>query len=314
MRRRRLRAAAFKDGFAPSNVDTHTYLFLDDVITQSADGTAPSGWPAGPVSGQVFDYGMDPNVVAPNEAALRAGLASIPTVSIVTDLPNLVDPATGIYVKSLDHGAEWERPASIEIFNDPLHPQPGGFQQNGGLRIRGGFSRSAANPKHSFRLFFRSEYGKGKMKYALFGDAGAPEFDGFDLRTSQDASWSFLGSPENTFLRDEVARATQVLIAPGSRCRYFHVYLNGQYWGLYNTDERPNNNYGAQYLGGLKEDYDVLKSGGLSIGYSTEASDGTMAAGSAMGETLERRAHRAHFPDRRQLLQAPRAERRMASR
>ena len=276
-----LRAAAFKEGFKPSNVDTHTYFFLTDVIAQSAAGTAPPGWPSASVNGQVFDYGMDPNVVTPNEAALRAGLASIPTVSIVTDLPNLVDPATGIYVHTFDHGDGWERPASFEILNDPLHPQPGGFQQNGGLRIRGGFSRSGDNPKHSFRLFFRSEYGKGKMKYALFGDAGAPEFDGFVLRTSQDASWAYLGSTENTFLRDEVARATQTLIAPGSRCRYFHVYLNGQYWGLYNTDERPNNNFGEQYLGGKKEDYDVLKSAGASGGYLTETTDGTMAAGSA---------------------------------
>ena len=275
-----LRAAAFKDGFQPSNVDTHTYFFLTDVIAQSANGSPPPGWPVGPVNGQKFDYGMDPNVVTPNEAALRTGLASIPTVSIVTDLPNLVDPATGLYVHPDSHGDVWERPVSFEILNDPIHPQPGGFQQNAGLRIRGGFSRSGANPKHSFRLFFRSEYGKGKMKYALFGDAGAPEFDTFDLRTSQDASWAYLGSTNNTFLRDEVARTTQTLIAPGSRCRYFHVYLNGQYWGLYNTDERPNNNFGEQYLGGKKEDYDVLKSAGASGGYATEASDGTMAAGS----------------------------------
>ena len=275
-----LRAAAFKDGFAPSNVDTQSYFFLSDIIAQSATGSAPSGWPSTSVNGQVFDYGMDPNVVTPNNAALRTGLASIPTLSIVTDLPNLVDPATGIYVHTFDHGDLWERPASFEILNDPLHPAAGGFQQNGGLRIRGGFSRSGDNPKHSFRVFFRSEYGKGKMKYALFGDAGAPEFDGFDLRTSQDASWAYLGSTQNTFLRDEVARTTQTLIAPGSRCRYFHVYLNGQYWGLYNTDERPNNDFGEQYLGGKKEDYDVLKSTGASGGYSTEASDGTMATGS----------------------------------
>ena len=276
-----LRAIAFKDGFAPSNVDTQTYIFLTDVIAQSASGSAPPGWPAAAVNGQVFNYGMDPNVVAPNEAALRTGLVSIPTVSLVTDLPNLIDPATGIYVHTNDHGSEWERPVSIEILNDPLHPQPGGFQQDGGMRIRGGFSRSGDNPKHSFRLFFRSEYGKGKMNYALFGDAGAQDFDGFDLRTSQDASWAYLGSSENTFLRDEVARTTQVLIAPGSRCRYFHVYLNGQYWGLYNTDERPNNNYGEQYLGGKKEDYDVFKSSGVSGGYATEATDGTLAVGSA---------------------------------
>lgn len=276
-----LRAAAFLPGFLPSNVDTQSYLFLSDVITQSATGTAPPGWPASSVNGQVFDYGMDPNVVGPNEAALRTGLASIPTVSIVTNLPNLIDPATGIYVHSVDHGEQWECPVSFELLNDPLHPAPGGFQQNGGLRIRGGFSRSGGNPKHSFRLFFRSGYGKGKMKYALFGDNGAAEFDGFDLRTSQDASWAYLGSSENTFLRDEVGRATQTLIAPGSRCRYLHVYLNGQYWGLYNTDERPDASFGEQYLGGKKEDYDVMKSSGSSGSYLTEASDGTMAIGSA---------------------------------
>ena len=78
-----------------------------------------------------------------------------------------------------------------------------------------------------------------------------------------------------------MARSTQVLIAPGSRCRYFHVYLNGQYWGLYNTDERPNNNFGEQYLGGKKEDYDVFKSAGASGNYLTEATDGTLATGSA---------------------------------
>jgi Lamin Tail Domain/Chitobiase/beta-hexosaminidase C-terminal domain/CotH kinase protein/Fn3 associated len=276
-----LRAAAFKDGFQPSNIDTHSYFFLDDVITQSANGAPPSGWPVGPVNGQKFDYGMDPNVVNSRIPTIKSALQSIPTMSIVTDLSNLVDPATGIYVHAGDHGVNWERPISMEILNDPLNPSPKGFQQNGGIRIRGGFSRSSDDPKHSLRFFFRSEYGAGKMKYKLFGDAGASEFNGFDMRTSQDASWAYLGSSENTFLRDEVSRDTQVLISAGSRCRYFHLYLNGQYWGLYNTDERPNGNYGEQYFGGNDDEYDVLKSAGASGGYATEATDGTMDPGSA---------------------------------
>ena len=275
-----LRAAAFKNGFQPSSVDTQTYLFLSDVVTQSADGSPPAGWPVGPVNGQKFDYGMDPNVVASQVPTIKTALQSIPTMSLVTDLPNLVDPTTGIYVHTNDHGTDWERPVSVEIFNDPLNPGSG-FQVNGGLRIRGGFSRSGDNPKHSFRLFFRSEYGAGKMKYKLFGDDGAPEFDGFDMRTSQDASWAYLGSSRNSFLRDEVARDSQVRISAGSRCRYFHLYLNGQYWGLYDTDERPDANYGAQYFGGQDSDYDVLKSSGASGFYLTEATDGTMATGSA---------------------------------
>ena len=34
-----LRAAAFRDGFLPTNVDTQTYLFLDDIVLQS--GVSP---------------------------------------------------------------------------------------------------------------------------------------------------------------------------------------------------------------------------------------------------------------------------------
>ncbi len=276
-----LRAAAFLSGYQPSNVDTQTYFFLEDVIRQSADGSAPPGWPSGSVNGQVFNYGMDPNVVNANPAAVKAALEAIPIVSLVTAQPNLTDPATGIYTSPYQHGSEWERPVSLEIINDPLNPQPGGFQVDCGLRIRGGFSRDPNNPKHSFRLFFRDAYGAGKMGYRLFGPGGDKAFDGFDLRTSQDASWAFLGSSENTFLRDELARATQVAVMPGSRVRYLHLFLNGQYWGLYNTDERPNADFGEQYLGGKSEEYDTLKSAGASGSYLTEATDGTMAAGSA---------------------------------
>jgi hypothetical protein len=276
-----LRAAAFKDGFQASRVETHTYLFLDDILVQSTTGAAPAGWPSGTFNGQKFDYGMDPNVVNGRQATIKSALQAIPTISFVTDLPNLVDASTGIYVNTYDHGAEWERPVSMEILNDPLNPGAHGFQENAGVRVRGGFSRAPDNPKHSLRLFFRGDYGAGKLNYRLFGNRGPAAFDGFDLRTSQDASWAYVGSGENTFLRDETARETQVALSYGSRCRYFHVYLNGQYWGLYDTDERPNNNYGEQYFGGKKENYDVLKSSGASGGYRTEASDGTMATGSA---------------------------------
>jgi hypothetical protein len=86
-----LRAAAFKDGFQPSNVDTQSYFFLDDVITQSASGAPPSGWPVGPVNGQKLDYGMDPNVVNSRIPTIKSALQSIPTMSVATDLSNLVE-------------------------------------------------------------------------------------------------------------------------------------------------------------------------------------------------------------------------------
>ncbi|MDB4543757.1 chitobiase/beta-hexosaminidase C-terminal domain-containing protein, partial [Akkermansiaceae bacterium] len=47
-----LRAAAFKTDLVPTNIDSQTYLFLDDVIKQSPNGQVPSGWPRSGVNGQ----------------------------------------------------------------------------------------------------------------------------------------------------------------------------------------------------------------------------------------------------------------------
>jgi hypothetical protein len=56
-----LRAAAIKDGWYPSPVETGTYIFVKDVITQSPTGAKPGpAWPSSGVNGQTIDYGMDP--------------------------------------------------------------------------------------------------------------------------------------------------------------------------------------------------------------------------------------------------------------
>ncbi|MFC1739406.1 lamin tail domain-containing protein, partial [Planctomycetota bacterium] len=57
-----LRAMAYKPGFLSTNVDTQTYIFLDDVLTQAADGNPPPGWPSDWGYNDV-DYGMDPDIV-----------------------------------------------------------------------------------------------------------------------------------------------------------------------------------------------------------------------------------------------------------
>jgi len=64
-----VRAAAFLPGFISTDVDTQTYIFTADVVTQSANGAPPNiggvQWPTGPLppSGQIMDYGMDPDIV-----------------------------------------------------------------------------------------------------------------------------------------------------------------------------------------------------------------------------------------------------------
>ena len=60
------------------------------------------------------------------------------------------------------------------------------------------------------------------------------------------------------------------------RDRYYHLYLNGQYWGLFQTQERAEANYAASYFGGDADDYDVVKSAGSSGAYVNEATDGDL--------------------------------------
>ncbi|MCB1126971.1 MAG: CotH kinase family protein, partial [Verrucomicrobiae bacterium] len=160
-----------------------------------------------------------------------------------------------------------------------IHPDgTPGFGVDAGLRIRGAFSRTDGNPKHSFRLFFRSEYGTGRLNYPLFGEEGVDQFDNVDLRTSQNYSWAFEGSEKNTMIRDVFSRDTQRDMGrPYTRSRYYHLYLNGQYWGIYQTQERVDADYAESYLGGDKRDYDVIKNDS-SGSRALEASAGTMEA------------------------------------
>ena len=274
-----IRARAFQDELDPSNVATVTYLFLDDVVRQSPTGTPPSGFPSSTnINGQVLDYGMDPAIVNNGTwgPQLEAALKQVPSVSLVMDIDDLLSSSTGIYTHAQNHGIAWERPISMELINPDGSE---GFSVNAGLRIRGGYSRSGNNPKHAFRLFFRDEYGASKLDFPLFGDEGADEFDKIDLRTTQNYSWSFGGDGRNAFVRDVFSRDLQGDMGqPYTRSRYYHLYINGQYWGLYQTQERAEAAYAASYFGGQQEDYDVVKSAGSSGGYQNEATDGTLEA------------------------------------
>ena len=281
-----VRALALRDGYEPTNVDTHTYVFLDDVLTQGGP-TAPyrakpgPEWPnPGSVAGQVIDYGMDRSIVNNANATLggpaqvKAALAALPSVFLTTDVPNLFHATTGIYTHAGSHGRTWERMASIEMLGDPNTPE-GGFSAPCGTRIRGGYSRSPDNPKHSFRIFFRSDYGAEKLHYPVFGGAGASEFDAFDIQCSQNYSWSFHGDPAHNGLREIWSRDThRALGHPATRGRFVHLYLNGVYWGLYQIQERAEAAFGETYIGGDKDDFDVIKHTGSPGGYTTEATDG----------------------------------------
>jgi hypothetical protein len=281
-----IRAAAYKDGYDSSGVETCTYLFLDDVVRQSPDGLPPVGFPF-KWNKNLVDYGMDALVVDNPDYAkdITIGFRELPVISIVMDIHDMFGEEKGIYSNAQQDGRKWERPCSVEYIQPSDQP---GFEIECGIRIRGGFSRMDINPKHSFRLFFRDVYGPSKLDFPLFGDSKVKSFDNLDLRTSQNYSWSFGSDGENgLFVRDlvnrDIQRAMGHLSPNGDFC---HLFINGIYWGLYNTCERPEASFASDYLKGGKEDFDVIKiqNGG---GDRTFATDGSTDAWRRLWETAK---------------------------
>lgn len=281
-----LRVAAFKAGLLPTNVDTHTYLFLDDVIRQPANPPgAPRTW-----GSRSADYAMDPDVV--DNPAYRdeiiEGLQSIRTLSIVVGNDEFFNNPRGIYANPQNDGRDWEREVSFEF----LHPDDASqdHQTNGGIRIHGNGSRSAnGQPKHGFRVEFRSEYGSKNLNYKLFPDTKVDKFDSIILRGQNAHGWTRSSQISNSvgtsereqsqYIRDSFARdITKEMGQTSGESTYVHLYINGLYWGLYNPVEYPRAAFGASHFGGSDEDYDSINRRTT----TTKIIDGTFAAWNEM--------------------------------
>ncbi len=285
-----LRAAAYRDGYLPTPIETHTYLFVDDIAQQTAASTLAAGFPA-TWGGTGADYGLDPDVVGPGDlfggayaASIRDDLRAIGSLSIVMNVDDMF-ASGGIYSNPGSRGSAWERPTSLEYL-----PADGseGFQIDAGIRIQGGAFRShGLTLKKSFRLAFRDSYGASKLRFPFFGDDATDKFDAIVLRSNSNDAWNFWGGggPISQYLRDQWGRSTQLALGqPSPHGNFVHLYINGQYWGLYNPTERPNQSFSASYFGGDKENWDAINSGSAVNG-STAAWNTMVSLASAVNTT-----------------------------
>jgi hypothetical protein len=174
---------------------------------------------------------------------------SIPVISIVTDWANL----DALHGYPEGRGRDWERPISMEYI------APGGesqFNVNAGIRIHGHFSR-LFSPKKSYRIYFRKIYdGPGKLNYPLFGDTEVTKFDKLVLRAGFNDSFVGRDIPgasktsylQATYIRDQVVRNLhRDMGQPSAHGSWVLLYLNGQFWGLYNLTERIDDNFLQSY-------------------------------------------------------------------
>ncbi len=272
-----VRAIAIAPGYLPSAVFTSSYIYVAQVIQQEPDGQVPPGWPSD-WYGSAVHYGMDAAVVDNPlySSEIEQDLMDVPVFSITTSLNNLFNPTTGIYSNPSE---DLTVPGSVEMINPNGTP---GFQANVGLAIHGGYDVYVANdPKRGFRVEFSSSYGESQLNYPLFGPDAAQSFTEFDLRTDQNNSWQYPGNDPQNYTAIDDAFSSETLAAlgqPAERSFMCTVYINGQFWGVYDAIERPDENYDASYFGGSASSYDVLKSGGNANGWNLKTESGNFNA------------------------------------
>ena len=164
----------------------------------------------------------------------------LPVLSVATNPDNLFDPDIGIYIHYRGSGRTWERLTNLQYLkNEILH-----FQLQAGIRIQG--NSSVVMPKKSFRLFFRDGFGNDSLNYPLFDHTNVHTFKNLVLRAGYDED---ITTTYGTLIRDPVI--TELWRRMGyitSHSKFIILYLNNDFWGIYDTRESVNEHFIRDYL------------------------------------------------------------------
>ena len=207
-------------------------------------------------------------------------------MSVVTDPANLVDTNTGIMVRGvssnswaetdpgadLTHaynfqrkGREWERDAFMELFVGDEWSRNVPVSTGIGIRIRGGYSRGMT--QKSLSVYFRDEYGTNTLNYPLIPNAFKSDgktildkYKNFALRNGgNDAAYTKF---YDIFAQD-ILSDRNFSTQGAEPCI---VYLNGEYWGPYNIQEKYSDNHTEFKYGIPKENVIAYDNDELSEG------------------------------------------------
>ena len=217
---------------------------------------------------------------------ISALYGDLPIISVTTPVDYLFDPDIGIFVKGANgdagpfnfdqKGGEWERPVYFEMF-DPNNGEDwettAAVSQGMGVRIHGGASRHF--PQKSLRFYARSNSlntnagvlpvydGKGTVDYDLFDgtskDANGNPIKGGFGRFLLRAYGNDAGS---SYIRDAVSNRLALnggADIENQNYRPAAMFINGEFWGLYELTERYDEQYLTQHYGGNSNNYSILE-------------------------------------------------------
>lgn len=160
-------------------------------------------------------------------------IGHLPVISIASDPDNFWGSEKGIYAQS--EKPDWEVPVNIELFENDGSDRAA-FNLGAGIKINGLYSWQL--PQKMLGVYFRKQYGAGKLEYPLIYEKERKSFDDFALR----ASGSDWGS---TLFRDGIIQRAAVYNTniDNSGFRSCVVYINGQFMGIHNIREKIDEDY-----------------------------------------------------------------------
>ncbi len=207
---------------------------------------------------------------------------NFPVISLVTDPKNLLDYEKGILVKGkiydewsktkkakrilnedkkyeingnyMQKGKDWEKEAVIEFFDGTNTKK---FRENIGIRLKGNNTRFYS--QKSFNIYFREEYGNKKIKYELFPDA--KDINGKVIKKYKRLTLRN-GGNDTEFLKykdqllQDLVKDRKVDTQSG---RPAIVFINGEYWGIYNLQERYSDSYYEEHYNVDKDNVVLIK-------------------------------------------------------
>lgn len=224
----------------------------------------------------------------------RSAYSNIAVVSLITDPENLFDYDTGIYVMGatydeykekggfLDlssskvpssfsnssgdryirymytnaehHGREWEREVTVEYYDADHNLQ---LVQNGGMRVAGESSRHQVHK--SLNLIARNIYSDDEWHYPFWGYGGVSTIR---LRASSGEKVNY----KETFVQS-LADGRSVGVQHSIPCA---VFMDGEYWGMYQLTEQYDTTYMETYYGVDSDDLVLWKNNHIIHGNQEE--------------------------------------------
>jgi len=226
-----------------------TALYFTGTTILRVLATNPGGL-ASPVSSYSYFINETPN---------------LPVISLIFEPGDFFDEETGIYVPGLNASPEfphfganfwedWERPIHLEYFEDGNTLS---YAAPAGVKIFGGWSRGF--PQRSLSLFARNTYGVSEFQYPFFAEIDLDSFEALVLRNSGN-DWNYTSMRDGFMTGLVLDREVEV-----QAFQPVEVYLNGEYWGLYNLREKTNEHFVAAHSGQNVDNVDLLELDGQVI-------------------------------------------------